>query len=150
MASGFVLLGAGNSVYRSLDTLYAAFQPENISTGLAGSTDAAATAVVNYTKAVDDTLAESVELIENLSFAASELGVFESLLDAFNQEESPLVELLTVLGAAVNAFYSGVIKLITSSSAVLAGMATISYLKTQQTALIDAVLDGQEVSFPHA
>jgi len=138
---------ATDSVYGSLDELYTSTQPAEITGGLQGSTQAVSNTVGNFESAVDDTLATTTEFIENLSFAAGELGVFESLIDAFNSEEPSLTELATVLGAAIDAFFGGVVSVLTESIALLSGFGTLSYLRTQQAQLVDGVKTGEEVSF---
>jgi hypothetical protein len=142
------ILTAQGATYEAVATLNDQLQPAAVSGGLPGTAETVRQNVDEHQSAINSTVATAVGVIDRIGIATRELSLFETVVDIVDRDrDPPLQELLSVIGTALNLLFSGIISIVSNVVAVLTGVETLIYLKTQQAILIEGVLAGEEVPF---
>ena len=136
------------STYQLVSTLHEELQPSKITDGLSGTTQASEQALLDYQQSSTRVLVSVVEFMENLSFGASELSVYETVTEFLrDNNEGLLTNILTGIGTIAKLCLSGPVTIVVNAIAASTGFGTLVALKNQQARLIESVLAGGEVSF---
>jgi PKD repeat protein len=138
-------LANSEETYSAAAVLNERLRPTSLSAGLSGSTEVAEQIATEHATRIRATLVGVNNLLDELQFSGSQIGIYQTLIDVFTNDDPPVVELLSTLGTLAEVFLKGVVSTVLNSAIAASGLGPIPGLKRSQAAAIDSIVQGEDL-----